>query len=154
MDMKRHTTDCFTHRRKKKKKAITSETKTEIDNRNLTSNAESAHGLMQIARIRIFGNNGSKQDVLAACDTGSTQTWLDEEIFEKLAFEGQKVSFNVTGIHGTQLQTSKTVDAKLGLANSSRSIADTFTIFSKKKLEVGKTVYDVTTMKAQYPYLK
>ena len=138
----------------KNQEAITNETKTEIDNTNVTSNAESVCGLMQIALIRVFGNNGSKEDVLAACNTGSTQTWVDEEVFEKLDLEGREVSFNVTRIHGTQLQTSKTVDAKLGQANSSSSIAGTFTIFSQRNLEVGKSVNDVTTMKTQHPYLK
>ena len=109
---------------------------------------------MHIAWIRIFGNNGSKKDVLAACDTGSTQTGVDEEIFGKLDLEGREVSCNITGVHGTRLQIIKTVDAKLGPANKASGIAGTFTVFSQRHLEVGKSVYDVTTLKAQDPYLR
>ena len=41
---------------------------------NLTSNSESVRGLMQVARVRIFGQDEQLEDTLAACDTSSTQT--------------------------------------------------------------------------------
>ena len=63
-------------------KAAKPETRTE--GTNLTSNAEPVRGLMQIARVRIFGNDGQFEDTLACCDTGSTQTWVDEDLLQKL----------------------------------------------------------------------
>ena len=83
---------------------------------NLTSNLESVLVLMQIAS-RVFGGEGRFEDTLAACDTGSNQAWIDEELPNKLKFNGETISFNVTGIHGTELTTCKKVQASIGREN-------------------------------------
>ena len=65
------TNDTFLHYAKKteiNKSAINTE------GTKLTSNAESDRGLMPIATVRIFGQEGRLEDTLAVCDTGSTQT--------------------------------------------------------------------------------
>ena len=59
---------------KKRSKNLKPINKTEMT--NLTSNVESIRGLMQIARVRIFGDERHFEDTLAVCDTGSTQTWV------------------------------------------------------------------------------
>ena len=77
-----------------KKKSDTSKPPTEVT--NLTSNAEPVRGLMQIARVRIFGSEGQFEDTRAACDTGSTQTWVDDQLLKKLDLDAETVSLNVT----------------------------------------------------------
>ena len=64
---------------------------------------------MQIARVRIFGQDGQFEDTLAACDTGSTRTWVDEDLLDRLQLDGEPVSLNVTGIHGTQSTSCQAV---------------------------------------------
>ena len=58
----------------KRKKQVSAEKPN--DTTDLTSNVESVLGLLQIAGVRIFGENGRFEETLAACDTGSTETWL------------------------------------------------------------------------------
>ena len=126
--------------------------KTEVT--NLTSNVESIRGLMQIARVRIFGDEGKFENTLAVCDTGSTQTWVDEDLLEKLELRGEPVSLNVTGIHGTQITTCRAVQATIGPANCMQDKGKLLTIHSQKNLEIGTSVYNVQEMKEKYPYLK
>ena len=126
--------------------------KTEVT--NLTSNVESIRGLMQIARARIFGDEGQFEDTLTVCDTGSTQTWVDEELWEKLELRGEPVSLNVTGIHGTQIITCRAVQATVGPANCMQDKGKLLTIHSQKNSEIGPSVYNVQEMKEKYPYLK
>ena len=57
-----------------KKKSDKNKPTTKTESTNLTSNTESVRGLMQIARVKIFGNDGKFEESLACCDTGSTQT--------------------------------------------------------------------------------
>ena len=57
---------------------------------NLTINSESVRDLMQVARVKIFGQDGQFEDTLAACDTDSTQTWVDEDILDRLQLEVDK----------------------------------------------------------------
>ena len=142
----------FLHYAKKK----TEKTKPlgQTEETNLTSNVDSVRGLMQIARVRIFGRNGQIEDTLACCDTGSTQTWVDEELLKKLDLHGETISLNVTGIHGTQAISSQVIQATIGPANCVKNKSKTLRVHSQKNLEVGKSVYNVQEMKETYPYLK
>ena len=109
---------------------------------------------MQIARVRIFGDEGQFEDTLAVCDTGSTQTWVDEDLLEKLELRGEPVSLNVTAIHGTQITTCRAVQATIGPANCMQDKGKLLTIHRQKNLEIGTSVYNVQEMKEKYPYLK
>ena len=109
---------------------------------------------MQIAQVRIFGDEGQFEDTLAVCDTGFTQTWGDEGLLEKLELRGEPVSLNVTGIHGTQITTCRAVQATIGPANCMQDKSKLLTIHSQKNLEIGTSVYNVQEMKEKYPYLK
>ena len=135
-----------------KKKTDTSKPPTEAT--NLTSNAEPVRGLMQIARVRIFGSEGQFEDTLAACDTGSTQTWVDDQLLKKLDLDAETVSLNVTGIHGTKTTPCQTAHAAVGPANCVESKAKLIKIHSQSSLEIGTNVYNVQEMKHKYPYLK
>ena len=135
-----------------KKKTDTSKPPTEVT--NLTSNAEPVRGLMQIARVRIFGSEGQFENTLAACDTGSTQTWVDDQLLKKLDLDAETVSLNVTGIHGTKTTPCQTAHAAIGPANCVESKAKLIKIHSQSSLEIGTNVYNVQEMKHKYPYLK
>ena len=141
----------FLHYAKRPEK---SQPATKTDGTNVTSNAESVRGLMQIARVRIFGRHGKFKDTLACCDTGSTQTWVDEDLPQKLDLKGETISLNVTGIHGTQVTSCQAVQATIGPANSMKKRSKSLTVHSQKNLEIGKIVYNVQEMKQTYPYLK
>ena len=137
-----------------KKKPESNKPNARTEGTNLTSNAESVRGLMQIARVRIFGQDGQFEDTLACCDTGSTQTWVDESLLEKLDIKGKTISLNVTGIHGTQVTPCRAAQATIGPASCMKHKAKVLTVHSQKNLEVGKSLYNVQEMKQTYPYLK
>ena len=109
---------------------------------------------MQIARVRIFGDERQFEDTLAVCDTGSTQTWVDENLLEKLELRGEPVSLNVTEIHGTQITTCRAVQATIRPANCMQDKGKLLTIHSQKNLENGTSGSNVHEMKEKYPYLK
>ena len=90
-----------------RKKSEVSSVSVKSESTNLTSNSESVRGLMQVARPIIFGQDGQFEDTLAACDTGSTQTWVDEDLLDRLQLDGETISLNVTGIHGTHARQCK-----------------------------------------------
>ena len=85
----------------------------------MTSSVEPELGLLQVARVRVFGAEGRFEDTLAACDSCSSQTWVDEDLMERTRISGDTVSFNVTGIHGTQRTTCTTAQVKIWPANAS-----------------------------------
>ena len=121
---------------------------------NMTSSVEPELGLLQVARVRVFGAEGRFEDTLAACDSCSTQTWVDEDLMERMHITGDTVSFNVTGIHGTQRTTCTTAQVKIGPANASETNSESYAISSRKNLLVGRTVYNLTELKQKYPHLK
>ena len=137
-----------------RKKSEVSSVSVKSESTNLTRNSESVRGLMQVARVRIFGRDGQFEDTLAACDTGSTQTWVDEDLFDRLQLGGETISLNVTGIHGTQSTSSQAVHVTIGPANSLKSKGKQLTANSQNNQEIGRIMYNVQEMTQKYPYLK
>ena len=121
---------------------------------NLTSNAESFRGLKQIARVGILGREGQFEETLADCNTGSTQTWVDEDLLDKLELRGKPVSLNVTGVYGTQTTTCRAFQAIIVAGNCMQDRGRLLTVHSQKNLETGTSVYRVQEMLEEFPYLK
>ena len=70
--------------------------------------------LLQVAAVRLFGLNGRVEDTWALCDTGQTQTWIDDTLINKLGVEGQDILLEVSGIHGTRSMKTRSVPIKVG----------------------------------------
>ena len=64
--------------------------------------------------IRVHGNAGSHEDTIALCDTGSSQTWVDQELLEKLNLDGEEVTIHVAGIHAPLLFRVRKLKLYLG----------------------------------------
>ena len=93
-------------------------------------------GALQVVPIRVHGKTGSHEDTMVLCDTGSSQTWVDQELLEKPNLVGE-VTIIVAGFHSTSPIESRKVEVTLGPADSTD--AKTFTIMnSHKNLAVGK----------------
>ena len=89
---------------------------------------------------------------MALCDTGSSQTWVDQELLEKLNLNGAEVTIHVAGFHGTSPIQSKRVEATLGPAYSTAANVCTIMVNSHKNLAVGKE-YGLRPLKRKYGYL-
>ena len=111
-------------------------------------------GLLQVAAVRLFGLNGRVEDTWALCDTGSTQTWVDDTLIDKLGVEGQDITLEVSGIHGTRSMKTRSVPIKIGRKNSSVKDAALVIANCHKNLDIGNSVYNLKTLKDAYPYLR
>ena len=111
-------------------------------------------GLLQVAAVRLFGLNGRVEDTWALCDTGSTQTWVDDTLIDKLGVEGQDITLEVSGIHGTRSMKTRSVPSKVGRTNSSVEDAALVIANCHKNLDIGNSVYNLKTLKDAYPYLR
>ena len=70
-----------------------------------------------------------------------------------LKITGELISFNVTGIHRTQLTTCKSAQAKIGPDYSTEQSCLQLTVNSTDSMQVGKSVYDLREMRKSYQYL-
>ncbi|XP_075255351.1 uncharacterized protein LOC142348070 [Convolutriloba macropyga] len=104
--------------------------------------AWSVKGLLQVAPLRIYAEDGIFVETKAVCDTASSQTWIDEDLIQSLRLEGRNTSMSVTGVHGTNSIDCLKVPVKIGPANE---VSDTIKIIasSYKDLVVGTWVYNV-----------
>ena len=137
-----------------RKKSEVSSVSVKSESTNLTSNSVSLRGLMQVARVRIFGQDGQFEDTLAACDTGSNRTWVDEDLLDRFHLDGETISLNVTGNNVTQSTSFQAVQVTIGPVNSLKSKGKQLTVNSQKNLEIDRSVYNVHEMKQKSPYLK
>ena len=120
---------------------------------NLTNEtAWSVKGLLQVALLRIYAEDGSFVETKAVCDTASSQTWIDEDLIQSLRLEGRNTSMSVTGIHGTNSIDCLKVPVKIGPADE---VGYTIKVIasSYKDLVVGTSVYNVIELIKRYLHL-
>ena len=101
---------------------------------------ESVRRVMKLARVRIFGEEGQFEGTLALCDTGSTQTWVGEDLLKKIDQRGDSVCFNVDGVLVTQFTPFRIAHTKIVPGNCMRDKVKLLTIQSQKNLEIGINV--------------
>ena len=77
----------------------------------------SVKGLLQIAPLRFYAEDGIFVETKAVCDTASSQTWIDEELIQSLSIEGRNTSMSVTGIPSTNSIANLKVPVKIGPAD-------------------------------------
>ena len=87
----------------------------------------SVKGLLQVAQLRIYAEDGSFVETNVVCDTASSQTWIDKELIQSLGLEGRNTSMSVTGIHGKNSINCLIVPVKIGPADE---ISDTVKIIA------------------------
>ena len=75
---------------------------------------------------------------MALCDTSPSQTWVDQELLEKLSLDGQEVRIHVAGVHGDSAIQSKKIEVTFGPADSTAANKCTIVVNSHKKLAIGK----------------
>ena len=115
----------------------------------------SVKGLLQVAPLRIYAEDGSFVETKAVCETASSQNWIDDDLIQSLRLEGRNTSMSVTGIHGKNSIDCLKVPVKIGPVDE---ISDTVEIIassynSYKDLVVGSSVYNVIELSKRYPYL-
>ena len=118
----------------------------------ITISKNQFRGALQVVPIRVHGNAGSHEDTMALCDTGSSQTSVDQELLEKLKLDGEEVKNHVAGIHGTSPIQSKKVEVTLGPAESNAANKCTIWVNSHKNLAVGKEEYDLSPLKWKFGF--
>ena len=74
----------------------------------------SVEGLLRVAPLRIYAEDGSFVETKAVCNTASPQTWIDEESIQSLCLEERNTSISVTRIHGTNSIDCLKVPVKIG----------------------------------------
>ena len=82
---------------------------------NLTTNSKTTvRGTLQIVPIRVHRKTGSHEDTKVFCDTGSSRTWIDQELLETIIPGGGGVTIHVAAFHGAYTFQSMDVMVTLG----------------------------------------
>ena len=121
---------------------------------NLTSiNKTIVRGALQVVPIRVHGKTRSHEDTTALCVTGSSQTWVEQELLERIKLDGEEVTVHEICIHGTSPIQSKRVEVRIGPADSIAADRCTLMVNSHKNLVEGKKEYELRPPKQKYGYL-
>lgn len=117
---------------------------------NLTT--ENRGGLLQVLPVRIHGPT-KWRDTYAILDTGSTNSWISQELVTDLKIIGEDTQLSVNGINGIQQIESSTVNLKVG-TTSPNFQAQEINAYVHPKLQVGIERVDIDYLKAKYEHLK
>ena len=108
-------------------------------------------GFLQLIPISI-GSEKRCVETIALCDTGSTVSFMDQNLVPLLRLRGKDSVVSVAGIHGLSDMKTEVVTRNVG-ASETETIGDTLTFCSHPNLNVGDKKYDFKTLKQKYDYL-
>ena len=126
-----------------------SEPKTSDCSTNPVLTANACSGLLQVVSVRL--SNGTKKvDTFAVCDTGSTLSFIDDDIRRQLHVEGEKLTLSVAGINGTKDMVSERVAVELFTKDHNEVVH----FHVHPKMYLGNRRYDYSHIKEKYHHLK
>ena len=117
--------------------------------------AKTCKGLLQIAEVTI-SYKGRNRRVLAMLDSGSTHTWIAENIAEELGLPGEEQTIRLFGINNEEDLPTRRVVFNVTAAHPSDMQPSSHEVYAytKTNLSIGKDSYNVTTLKKTYQQLK
>ena len=100
-------------------------------------------GFLQIVSVSIQ-SGGNRLSTYAFLDSGSTVSFIDQSVQEKLRAQGTDVTLNIAGIHGTKDLKTEKVPLKIkGLPSKVHSIE----AFAHPSISLGNTNYNYSKLK-------
>ena len=104
---------------------------------------------LQIVPVSIQ-SGGNRLNTYAFLDSGSTVSFIDQSVQEKLRAQGTDVTLNIAGIHGTKDLKTEKVPLKIkGLHSKVHSIE----AFAHPSISLGNTNYDYSKLKQSFNHL-
>ena len=108
-------------------------------------------GFLQLIPVSI-GNEKRCVETIALCDTGSTNSFMDQTLVDLLRLKGKESVMSVAGIHGLSDLKTQIVTAKVG-SSETDTAGETVTFCTHPNLHVGEKDYDSRKLKDEYLYL-
>ena len=106
-------------------------------------------GFLQIVPVSIQ-SGGKRLNTYAFLDSGSTVSFIDQSVQEKLRAQGTGVTLNIAGIHGTKDLKTERVPLKIkGLHSKVHSIE----AFAHPSISLGNTDYNYNKLKQSFNHL-
>ena len=104
---------------------------------------------LQIVPVSIQ-SGGNRLNTYAFLDSGSTVSFIDQSVQEKLRAQGTDVTLNIAGIHGTKDPKTEKVPLKIkGLHSKVHSIE----AFAHPSISMGNTNYNYNKLKQSFNHL-
>ena len=117
MDASRSPTDCYTQKTKDESNHSVNVSASKI---NQSNEVTSFHQIVPVS----IQSGGNRLNTYAFLDSGSTASFIDQSVQEKLRAQGTDLTLNIAGIHGTKDLKTEKVPLKLkGLHSKVLSIA-------------------------------
>ena len=95
---------------------------------------------------------GKKQEsTLALCDSGSSLSFIDKELANKLNAHGEEIDLSVAGIHGTN--DVKCEQFTVGIRVKAMGDTHHMTVYTHPNIDAGTKIYNYQELKLAYPHL-
>ena len=98
-------------------------------------------------------NRDLNLNVLAICNSGSSNSFVDKSVVHTLQLQGRKSSLLVAGIHGYQDVKTETVEIAVSAHEKSRPLT-TVHFYVHEKLKLGDHIVDLQELKDRYQVLR
>ena len=112
----------------------------------MTANACSRS--LQIVPITL-SKGATSIETMAICDTGSTLSFVDKDIKNRLGVQGNAITLNIAGINGTKEMNSERVRINVSTTNLSQAVK----FHVHPSMYLGNKSYDYNDLKRKYSHL-
>ena len=117
------------------------------------SSVSNVKGLLQVTELQLKSSSGKDTTVLVLCDTACSNSWVSNDLANRLGLNGTSLKLTVKGIN-----TEDVVDTKLAeliVTPRDNQAFEPFKVspYVKEHLKVGADVINIEALQEKYPHL-
>ena len=117
------------------------------------SSVSNVKGLLQVTELQLKSSSGKDTTALVLCDTACSNSWVSNDLANRLGLHGTASKLTVKGIHTEEVVDTKLVE--LIVTPRDNQAFEPFKVCSyvKEDLYVGADVINIKALQETYPHL-
>ena len=117
------------------------------------SSASNVKGLLQVTELQLKSSSGKDTTALVLCDTACSNSWVSNDLANRLGLHGTALKLTVKGINTEEVVDTKLVELIVTPPDNQAFEPFKVSPYVKEDLNVGADVINIKALQETYPHL-
>ena len=117
------------------------------------SSVSNVKGLLQLTELQLKSSSGKDTTALVLCDTACSNSWVSNDLANRLGLHGTALKLTVKGINTEEVVDIKLVELIVTPRDNQTFEPFTVSLYVKEELNVGADVINIKALQETYPHL-
>ena len=110
-------------------------------------------GLLQLTELQLTSPSGKATTALVLCDTACSNSWVSNDLANRLRLHGRAIKLTVKGINTEKVVDTKLVELTVTPRNNQAFEPFKVSPYVKEDLNLGADVINIKALQETYPHL-